>query len=468
LLAQFNTHIAYFESILHKERVRVDEELLLQCASDHTEDLVFMPDVVLLPISTEEVSAIMQYCNEHKIAVTPRGAGTGLSGGALPVCGGVVIDMRRMNRILDIDTENFQVTTEPGVITEVLQNAVKEKGLCYPVDPASKGSCFIGGNVAENSGGARAAKYGVVKDYVLNLEVVLPNGSVIWTGANTLKNATGYNLTQLIVGSEGTLALITKIVLKLIPHPQHDVLILVPFYSAMDACAAVNRIYTAGFQPSVLEFMEREAIDLAKSFLKDSTIEVSENIQAHLLIEVDGNDAHQLMKDMEGIVAVLDHFSTGEILFADNNTAKQQLWRLRRVIGEAAKSHSVYKEEDTVVPRGKLPQLLAFVKELGVQYGFQSVCYGHAGDGNLHINILKLDMPDERWHKELPQAIRALFQYTTSLGGTLSGEHGIGYVQQQYMDIAFVPAALHVMKQIKAVFDPNHILNPGKLFNANG
>jgi glycolate oxidase len=456
--------VFYFNEILGPERVLVDEESLLQAASDHTEDFVFRPQIVVQPISTNEVSQILAYCNQHKIIVTPRGAGTGLSGGCLPIYEGLVLDMRRMNNILNIDTENFQVTTEPGVITEVLQNAVREKGLFYPVDPASKGSCFIGGNVAENSGGARAVKYGVVKDYVLNLEVVLPDGTVMWTGANTLKNATGYNLTQLIVGSEGTLAVVTKIVLKLVPLPTKDLLILVPFNAAIAACAAVNKIFLAGFTPSALEFMERDAILASQKFIDDYSIPVEDSVAAHLLIEVDGTDEVLLMQEMEGIVQVLEQFETGEILFADNQKDKDRLWRLRRVTGEAAKGISIYKEEDTVVPRASLPQLLAKVKELGSTYGFRSICYGHAGDGNLHVNIIKEDMSDQAWNEELPKAIRELFIYTQSLSGTLSGEHGIGYVQKQYMDIVFSPITLQLMRQIKAVFDPNNILNPGKVF----
>ncbi len=458
-------HIRYFQSILHSECVFTDEENLRRCASDHTEDFVFLPQVVLQPQTTYEVSQILKYCNENKIVITPRGAGTGLSGGALPVFGSVVLDMKKMNKILNVDTENFQVMTEPGVITEELQNAVKELGLYYPVDPSSKGSCFIGGNVAENSGGARAVKYGVVKDYVLNLEVVLPSGEIIWTGANTLKNSTGYNLTQLLVGSEGTLGVITKIVLRLLPHPKHDLLILVPFHSAIEACQAVNKIFLAGYTPSALEFMERDAVLTSQRFLDNYSLSLPDDIQAHLLIEVNGNDEEVLMREIEGIVSVLEQFKTGEILFADTDKTKEELWRLRRVTGEAAKGNSIYKEEDTVVPRAKLPQLLAKVKELGSEYGFTSICYGHAGDGNLHVNIIKNDMNDEDWNYKLPEAIRKLFFYTKELGGTISGEHGIGYVQKNYMDIVFSEVELDLMRKVKNVFDPNHILNPGKIFN---
>lgn len=455
--------ISFFQSILPENTVFADEEHLLGSASDHTEDLKHMPEVVLQPYTTEDVSRIMKYCFEQGIAVTPRGAGTGLSGGSLPLHGGVSLDMRRFNKILDIDTRNFQVTTEPGVITQVLQEAVKEKGLFYPPDPASKGSCFIGGNVAENSGGPRAVKYGVVKDYVLNLEVVLPNGDVMWTGANVLKNSTGYNLTQLITGSEGTLAIITKIVLRLIPAVQHDLLMLVPFRSAREACAAVNAIFLAGHTPSALEFMERDALDWSMRFTQNMSIPLPDDIMAHLLIEVDGNNRDQLYADIEAIAGIMENFDTGEVLFADSHEQKETLWSLRRKVGEAVKSQTIYKEEDTVVPRAYLPELLDVVKSIGREYGFQSVCYGHAGDGNLHVNIVKGDLDDQTWHHELPKAIRKLFSEVIRMGGTISGEHGIGLVQKQYMDIAFSEAQLNLMRNIKHVFDPTGILNPGKI-----
>ena len=440
-----------------------DDDNLDRCASDQTEDLRYLPEVVLQPGTTKEVSNIMSYCNEHLIPVTPRGAGTGLSGGALPVRGGVALDMKRFNKILNVDKRNFQVTTEPGVITQELQEHLKAEGLFYPPDPASKGSCFIGGNVSENSGGPRAVKYGVVKDYVLNLEVVLPNGDVIWTGANVLKNATGYNLTQLVVGSEGTLAVITKIVLRLIPAVKHDLLLLVPFRSAVEACAAVNAIFLAGYTPSALEFMERDALEWSMRYVQSTGIDLPADIAAHLLIEVDGNHMEELHRDADELSKIVQQYDIDEILFADSYEQKQMLWTLRRKVGEAVKSNSIYKEEDTVVPRAELPELLKIIKDLGREYGFQSVCYGHAGDGNLHVNIVKGGMSDEDWKTNLPKGIRKLFTEVVRMGGTLSGEHGIGLVQKEYMDIAFDNVQLGLMRQIKQIFDPKGILNPGKV-----
>ena len=459
-------HISFFKEICGT-RVHFDTEILQEYSHDETEDLSFPPEVVIKPNTVEEVSKILSYCNSNHICVTPSGARTGLSGGALPIYGGVLLSMELFNKILEIDEKNHQVTTEPGVITQVLQDTVKEKGLFYPPDPASKGSCFIGGNISENSGGPKAVKYGVTKDYVLNLQVILTDGSIIWTGANVLKNATGYNLTQLIVGSEGTLGIVTKIVLKLLPHPTQDLLMLVPFFDATKACEAVAAIFQAGITPSGLEFMERDALLLAKKSVGDSTIEVKENHQAHLIIEVDGFDIEHLMGECEKIMGVLEKFETDEILFAESQAQKDALWQLRRKVGEAVKTHSIYKEEDTVVPRFELPNLLKEVKRIGKKYGFESICYGHAGDGNLHVNILKGNLSDEKWDDELNLAIRELFEKVVALGGTISGEHGIGLVQKNYMDIAFPEVAINLMKNIKNVFDPNNILNPGKLFPEN-
>ncbi len=456
------THRTFFQSLGIKSHH--DPEQLREYGHDETEDYVFPPELVLLPTTVEEISAIVKYCHHEGIPVTPAGARTGLSGGCLPLHGGILVSMEKFNKILNIDTDNLQVTTEPGVITEVLQQVVKEVGLFYPPDPASRGSCFIGGNVSENSGGPKAVKYGVTKDYVLNLEVVLPTGEIIWTGANVLKNATGYNLTQLMVGSEGTLGIITKIVLRLLPHPTHDVLFLVPFFDARVACESVPAIFKAGIIPSGMEFMERDALLWAKDFTQDQSVPVAENHQAHLLIELDGFDEEQLQREAEHLFGVLESFDTDEILFADSAAQKAALWNLRRKVGEAVKTQSVYKEEDTVVPRYQLPNLLTHVKSVGERYGFKSVCYGHAGDGNLHVNIIRGALSEEQWTQELPKAITEIFEEVVRLGGTLSGEHGIGYVQKPYMPIAFPEVTLQLMREIKRVFDPKGILNPGKIF----
>jgi glycolate oxidase len=459
-------HVEAFKKIAGEQFVFIDEESLQHYSHDETENLNFLPEVVIKPRTAEEISAILKICNKEKIPVTPRGAGTGLSGGALPHLGGVLLSTERMNSILDIDERNLQVTTEPGVITEVLQNIVKEKGLFYPPDPASRGSCFIGGNIAENSGGPKAVKYGVVKDYVLNLEMVLPTGEIIWTGFNILKNSTGYNLTQLVVGSEGTLGIVTKIVLRLIPHPKHDLLMLVPFRSLEQAGEAVSAIFRAGFTPSAMELVEINALQIVSRMVGSTAVPVSEDTAAHLLVEVDGNDMDVLMKEMEAIGELLTQYDTGEIYFADDSRQKEELWKLRRKVAEAVKLDGYTIEEDTVVPRAELPALIKGVKALGRKHEFAVVCYGHAGDGNLHIRIKKEGIPNSHGNPVMTAALRELFELVKKLGGTISGEHGIGLIQKPYMDIMFDKTQLRLMKEIKKIFDPNNILNAGKIFPA--
>ncbi|TKB97691.1 FAD-binding oxidoreductase [Pedobacter cryophilus] len=450
-------------ALVGKDAVFTDEENLLKYSKDETEDLSFFPEVVLKPKTTEEISAVLKYCNEHHIAVTPRGGGTGLSGGALPVHGGVVLSLEKLNKIIEIDERNLQATVEPGVITEVFMNAVADKGLLYPVDPSSKGSCFIGGNMAHGSGGPRVVKYGTIREYVLNFEMVLANGEIIWTGANTLKYASGYNLTQLMIGSEGTLGIITKIVLKLIPQPLHNILLLGSFPTNEIACEAVSAIFRAGITPSALEFMERKGVEWV---VENDGINFNLNpqAQAFLMIEVDGANMDMLFNDCEIINGVLEQYQCLEVLFADTATQKEELWKMRRTMAVSVKSNSVYKEEDTVVPRAELPKLINGIKEIGFRYGFDSVCYGHAGDGNLHVNIIKGNMSDYDWTHKLKDGIKEIFELTVKLGGTISGEHGIGLVQKEYMPIKYSEIHLNLMRGIKQVFDPNGILNPDKIF----
>jgi glycolate oxidase len=459
--------ISLFQKIVGEKFVLADEESLRHYSHDETETLFFLPEIIVKPRTVEEVSAIMKICNQYKIPVTPRGAGTGLSGGALPHLGGVLLSTERMNSILKIDEQNLQVITEPGVITEVLQNAVKGKGLFYPPDPSSRGSCFIGGNIAENSGGPKAVKYGVVKDYVLNLEVVLPTGEIIWTGANVLKNSTGYNLTQLLVGSEGTLGIVTKIVLRLIPFPKYDLLMLVPFRSLEKAGEAVSAIFRAGFTPSGLELVEIDALRIVSKMVDSHAIPVTDDIAAHLIVELDGNHPEALMQEMEAIAELLAHYEAGEIFFADNEQQKTELWKLRRRVAEAVKMAGYTIEEDTVVPRAELPALIKGVKALGKQHDFHAVCYGHAGDGNLHIRIKKEGMENSFNDPAMTAILRDLFKLVKKMGGTISGEHGIGLVQKKYLDIVFSEPQLNLMRQIKKAFDPNNILNAGKIFDLN-
>jgi len=457
--------VRQLKAIVGEQYVFVDEESLSKYAHDETENLHFPPEVVVKPRTTEEISRIMKLCNDAIIPVTPRGAGTGLAGAALADKGGVLLSTERLNSILKIDERNNQVITEPGVITEVLMDEVKKVGLFYPPDPSSRGSCFIGGNISANSGGPKAVKYGVVRDYVLNLEVVLPSGEVIWTGANVLKNSTGYNLTHLIVGSEGTLGIVTKIVLRLIPLPKYDLLMLVPFRNLEQAGEAVSEIFRAGFVPSGLELVEIDALQIVSKMVDSSAVPITEDTEAHLIIEVDGNDVDVLMKEMEAISELLTKYDIGELYFADDAQQKAELWKLRRRVAEAVKLVGYTIEEDTVVPRAELPALIRGVKALGRQYDFNVVCYGHAGDGNLHIRIHKEGTPNSYGDAEMNKCLRAMFELVYQLGGTISGEHGVGLIQKGYMNIVMKEANLRLMREIKRAFDPNNILNPGKIFD---
>ena len=346
-------------SIVGVDYVLHDAETLDRYGRDETEDLLFLPSVVVRPAGTSEIAAIMRLATAALTPVTVRGGGTGLSGSALPVHGGIVLSMERLAAIIAIDERNHQATVEPGVVVEYLQNIVAERNLYYPVDPASKGSCTLGGNVAQSSGGPRAVKYGTTRENVLNLEVVLPSGEVIWTGANVLKYSSGYNLTQLMIGSEGTLGIVTKIVVKLRPLPTQTLVLLVPFERATEACDAVSKIFMAGLVPSCLEFMERDAIDWAIDYI-GSGIKVPPEIEAHLLIELDGNDLERLYQEAEHVYTVLEAqgYKTGEVLLGESADQKEALWMLRRKAPYAVRHNSVYKEEDTVVPRAALPDLL--------------------------------------------------------------------------------------------------------------
>ncbi len=455
--------------IVGDENLFTDAERLADYGHDKTEDLLYLPDVVVRPKNTNEVSEILKVCNHYKVPVTPRGAGTGLAGGALPVEKGLVLSMERFNKIINIDELNLQATVEPGVITEVFQNAVKEKGLFYPPDPSSKGSCFLGGNLANNSGGPKAIKYGVTRDYVINMEMVLPTGEIIWTGANVMKNSTGYNLTQLMCGSEGTLGVVTKIVFKLRGYPAKNVLLLIPFATNEEACKAIAAIFVEGITPSGVEFFEREAgvktIEYCEKVLNSPiTTQLPENMGAYLLCELDGNDEELLMKDAERVMTVVEKFKIGEVLFADSALQKDELWKVRKNISPAVNWKTVTKSDDVVVPRSSLPKLIIGIKEIGKKYNFETVCFGHIGDGNIHINFLRNNLSDHDWETKVPEGIGEVFKLVVSLGGTLSGEHGVGITKRPYMPIAMSEVNLNLMRGIKKVFDPNGILNPGKIF----
>ena len=460
-MSHMNTQLKRISEVLTSIEFLFSLEETLPYGSDYTEDLFFPPAAVCFPNTSMEVSQILSLCNSLNVPVYTRGAGTGLSGACLPVKDGLVLSTKKLNRIIEIDTQNLTATIESGVINAHLKMAVEELGLYYPPDPASQGSCSIGGNLAHGAGGPRAVKYGITRDYVLNLEVVLPTGEIIWTGANTLKNSTGFSLTHLMIGSEGMLGVITKAVLKLIPKPTQELLLVASFENLEDCAKAVNAVLLSKFKPCAIELMEKSGVIISMQATQ-TLFPTHEAAEAYLLFAFDGFDGEDLFLQAEGIYEILESFNALDILPSPNAETAEQWWKVRRAIGETVKQVSPYKEEDTVVPRSAMPQLLKKVKSIGDQYGFQSVCYGHAGDGNLHVNILKNDLSDEVWNHQIPMAIAEIFEFCKSVGGTISGEHGIGLVQKQYLPIVLDPIHFQLLKGIKSTFDPQNILNPGK------
>jgi len=454
--------ISYLINISGKDHVFTDSENIEKYSRDETEDLSFLPEVVVKPASANVISEILKLANQNLIPVYTRGGGTGLSGGALPVHGGIVISMERFNKILEIDKLNFQAVVEAGVITQVFQEELEKIGLFYPVDPASRGSCFIGGNVAECSGGPRAAKYGVTRNYILGLEFVTPTGEIIFTGSRTLKNVTGYSLAQLICGSEGTLGIVTKIVFRILALPKYKKILLIAYNDVRDCISSVAEIYMNGVNPAALEFLTKDAIKAAEKQLGKSF--PNSDSSAQLLIELDGNNEDVLNCDIQIISGTVEKFNAVDIILAEERAKMEELWALRRSVGEAVKSISTYKEEDTVVPRAKLPELLDGILSVSKKYNVRIISYGHAGDGNLHVNILKENLSDDYWNKNVKSAIKEIFEHTVFLGGTISGEHGIGYTQKEYLPIGLSIEEIMLSKNIKKTFDPNYILNPGKIF----
>lgn len=447
-------------AIVGEDHALADPESLRRYGRDETEDLVFLPEMVVRPATTQQVSAVMALATRERMPVTPRGAGTGLSGGALPVRGGIVLSLERMNRILEIDTGNLMAVVEPGVITEQLQLEVEALGLSYPPDPASRGSCFIGGNVAENAGGPRAVKYGVTKDWVAGLEAVLPDGRVFTTGGKLRKDASGYNLTGLLVGSEGTLAVVTRVVVKLIPRPAHRQAMLACFASVASAARALVGVFDRGVIPSAAELMEGAAWSTGAARVDRAPMDPGH--AAYLLLEADGARADTVEAEALTLGEACLEAGAVDVLVADSPAKQADLWRVRRAIGEAVKKIAPYKEEDTVVPRRQVPELLEAVQRAVSRHGLRAISYGHAGDGNIHVNILKDG--DGSWGPGLDAAIREIFTSVASLGGKISGEHGIGWVQRGYLPLAHDPVEIDVMRAIKRAFDPLGILNPGKIF----
>ncbi len=457
-----STALEELQSVLDSRSIIVEQDILETYGRDETSDLFGAPDMLIRAKSTEDVSAVMRICSRYRIPVTPRGAGTGVTGGSVPIRGGVVLSLEKLNHIIEIDTDNFVAVVEPGVITGELQKAVAKLELLYPPDPASLETCSIGGNVAQMAGGPRALKYGTTKDYVLGLECVLVDGSVIKTGGKIVKNATGYNLTGIITGSEGTLAIITKLYLKLIPAPMVVKDLLIPFNSLEKAILTVTHILKQRIVPATIEFMEKDAIRLVSRFLQHDA--AFADAGAHLLIQLDGMTDDEVYEQMQKIASV-SQIDPEDIYVADTSIQKERLWKTRRSIRESIQAISpVFFAEDCVVPRASIPDFLQNVKAFLTAKGLSSVMFGHAGDGNVHTNVLKGDLDYELWKKLLPELKEKIYRCAIELGGTISGEHGIGYVKKDYLHLAVTDAEFDLSKRIKTAFDPQSILNPEKLF----
>ncbi len=426
-----------------------------------------MPDVVVKPNRAAEISEIMKLANRERIPVTPRGAGSGLSGGAVPVFGGILLSVERMSRILEVDRENMVAVVEPGVVTNNINVAVQEYGLFYAGYPMSVEMCFIGGNVAENAGGGRAIKYGVTARYVMGLEVVLPTGEIVQMGGKRVKDVTGYDLVHLMVGSEGTLGIFTKIILRLMPLPVARVVLLVPFPDVKSAIGAVPRVMTLGrIIPASIEFMDRLSVQTAYAHIGEPP--PHPYIGALLLLEVDAFSQEQAEAEYTAIVNLCLEAGALDVFVGDTPAKEKKMWKPRQICAEAFKAVSpVQSLEDIVVPLAQIPDLMPELERISQQYNVLMPCYGHAGDGNLHATVVKKpETPMERWHADLPVILEDLYRVVAKLGGTISGEHGIGHKRARYLPVAQDATLIALQKRIKAAFDPLNILNPGKIFPA--
>lgn len=445
--------------IVRKENVSTAVSDKITHSYDATQEK-HLPDVVVYAGTKEEVAAVVKLANRWQIPVLPRGAGSGFTGGSLPVRGGIVLVLTRMDRVLDIDTENLTAEVEPGVVTAELQRQVEKLGLFYPPDPASKEFSTLGGNVAECAGGPRCVKYGVTKDYILGLEVVTPTGDIIRTGGKTLKNVVGYDLTKLFVGSEGTLGIVTKIILKLLPKPEAKKTMLVQFETIDGAAKSVSAIIGAKIIPTTLEFMDGATINCIRGV---SNIPLPESCRAILIIEVDG-DARMLDHQVEKILSIIRPFGILDTRIAATDEESEEIWQVRRIVSPSLRKVNPDKfNEDIVVPRSKVPDMIRALEKISVEYGVPIVNFGHAGDGNIHVNVM-VDLKEKGMGQKVEKVMDEIFRTAVSLRGSLSGEHGVGTSKAKYLNMELDIATITYMQRIKSALDPNNILNPGKIF----
>jgi len=445
--------------IVGEDNISTDHIDRITHSYDATEKQYF-PDVVIYASSTTEISEVVKLANRWRIPLLPRGAGSGFSGGTLPVQGGIVLVLTRMDRILEIDTDNLVAHVEPGVVTAELQRQVEKVGLFYPPDPASKEFSTLGGNVAECAGGPRCVKYGVTKDYILGLEVVTPNGDIIKTGGETLKNVVGYDLTKLFVGSEGTLGIITRIILKLLPKPEAKKTMLIQFDSIDGAARSVSAIIREKITPTTLEFMDKATINCIRG---KSDITLQDCCRALLIVEVDG-DPDLLEKQAATILSLVEHYGVIDTMIAETHEASERIWQVRRIVSPSLRAINPDKfNEDIVVPRSKVPDMIRALERISEKYAVPIINFGHAGDGNIHVNIM-VDMRQGGMEETVEKVMGEVFETAIRLHGSISGEHGIGISKSRYMEMELDEATLSCMRAIKSALDPNNILNPGKIF----
>lgn len=456
--------------ICGKNNVITETEKMETYAHDETppDQYQHMPEVVVTPHSTQEVARIVKLANQALIPITPRGAGSGLSGGAIPVYGGIVISLEKMNRVLEVDYDNMMVVCEPGVVTNDINALVAEKNLWYAGYPMSLETCYIGGNVAENAGGGKAVKYGVTSRYIQGMELVTPTGEIVQLGGKLMKDVTGYDLKSLIIGSEGTLGIITKVIIKLSPKPKYSIVLLALFKNAHSAIKVVPKIMTdAGVVPTSIEFMDKLSVQTSCKYLNEHL--PYQKAGAMLLIEVDGSEEQQLEKDSEAAGDICLAHKAIEVYVADNHTTRERIWSVRRNIAEAFKVYSPHQSlEDIVVPISRIPDFIPLKEVISNKYDIPIPTYGHAGDGNLHATLVKNPKTTiEEWYEIEKKALREIYTATKVLGGTLSGEHGIGSKRKRYMELAVDRVQIDMMRVIKRALDPNLIMNPGKIFDIN-
>lgn len=448
-------------AVINDEKRVITENIERKYLSDNLERRQGTAGALVFPVSTEEVSGILKYAYDNNLPVTPRGAGTNLVGSTIPSGNGIVLDLSLMNHILELDKETFTATVEPGVILEDFQSYVEEQGLFYPPDPGEK-KATIGGNISTNAGGMRAVKYGVTKDYVMGLELVLADGTVVQAGSKNRKDTSGLNIKDIVVGSEGTLAVITKCILKLIPKPQESVSVLVGFDSLKSGIESVRKIINANLNPTAIEFIERKVVQLGEEFLQ---LEFPEKkSEAYILLTFDGNK-REIDDHIEALKTVAKDSGAITVLTLEDKETAARVWKIRGVLVRAVEAVSEQEPLDIVVPINKIDTFVNFVNELEKKSGMRMISFGHAGDGNVHLCVVRGDRDDYTWEKELDENLEILYQKATELGGLVSGEHGIGLSKQKYLKEVTNPANIALMKSIKSSFDKKNILNAGISYN---